>query len=437
MSMLLPAMKVQSQPDYPVAAAVKELRVAEYFIDNDPGHGHGVSISLPAGVNVADLSIPIDLTGLREGIHRLYVRSKDESGSWSLTSSFIFNNITVPVYPETGSVSPVVAAEYFLDSDPGPGNGIPVSLPETADLQNWPVIINLASANRGIHQLYIRTRNAAGQWSLNNVFYFDNSQLAPYPSAGPVSPLSDLEYYIDNDPGYGNGTPVSVTPGTDIQDISFQVPLNSLMQGVHTIHVRSRSNPWSLNAYVTFNYGTPLPLTWLYVRGEMRTEGARIDWATASESRTDSFYIEHSTDGRAFRAVGSLPAAGNSQQTRYYQFIHSQPDPGMNYYRIRQTDEDDRFTYSHVISLMHLSSLKKASIAPNPVRDMLYVALPDGKRATQLEIYDRRGTLLLRKQEAGSSTLLRVPAEQLSSGWYVLKVLYDGGGLESLKFVKE
>jgi len=434
---LLMVLFAAAQPGYPVSGTKPVLQQAEYFFDDDPGLGNGRSISLPALTDVASLTVPVDLTGLRDGVHRLYVRSKDEAGHWSLTSTFVFSNISVKEYPVAETAAPITEMEYFLDSDPGFGNGIPVTLPVTRDLSAHPVVINLAEAVPGIHQLYVRTRDEAGRWSLTGIFYFDNTQMTSYPSAGPLQPLSDIEYYIDTDPGYGNGTPVSFTSGTDVANISFQVPLTVVSPGPHVLHLRSRGNPWSLDAWMPFNYGTPLPLTWLYVRGEMKTEGAKIDWATATESRTDSFFIEHSTDGRAFRAVGKMPAAGNSQQTSYYQFTHTQPQPGMNYYRIRQTDDDNRFTYSDVISLMNLSGLKAAGIAPNPVKNTLYVAIPQGKRVAHLELYNAAGFLLLRKQESTDNSLVRIPVDQFGAGIYVLKIFYDGGGLESLKFVKE
>lgn len=434
---LLVMLYAAAQPSYPVAGTRPVLQQTEYFFDTDPGPGNGRRVILPALTDVASLTVPVDLTGLREGVHRLYIRSKDEAGQWSLTSTFVFSNISVKDYPVATAATPIVQMEYFLDRDPGFGNGIPVTLPSATDITAHPVIINLADAGAGIHQLYVRTSNEAGQWSLTGIFYFDNTQMSSYPSAGPLQPLSDIEYYIDNDPGYGNGTLVNFAPGTEAVNISFQVPLAAITQGPHVIHLRSRSNPWSLNAWMPFNYGTPLPLTWLYVRGEMKTGGAKIDWATASESRTDSFFIEHSTDGLAFRAVGKLPAAGNSQQTSYYQFTHTQPGPGMNYYRIRQTDNDNRFTYSNVISLMNLSGLKAASIAPNPVKNTMYVAIPPDKRVAHVEVYNAAGLLLLRKQEPTGSSLVRIPVDQFAGGVYILKILYDGGGLESLKFVKE
>jgi len=137
----------------------------------------------------------------------------------------------------------IVAAEYFLGTDPGPGNG--VSLTVNADNS---IIINSALAtadlNVGYNSMAIRTKSAEGIWSntVKRNFYVEVSSV----NGGLIfHEIVAAEYFIDTDPGPGNGTPIDITQGVEVEfeDIA---PLN-LTNGFHKLSVRvlSTSGLWS------------------------------------------------------------------------------------------------------------------------------------------------------------------------------------------------
>ncbi len=68
------------------------------------------------------------------------------------------------------------------------------------------------------------------------------------------APLQRVEYYIDNDPGFGKGTAVTLNGGTDLSNISVNINPANLSQGLHTFTVRARdtSGNWSLNSKWVF-----------------------------------------------------------------------------------------------------------------------------------------------------------------------------------------
>ena len=51
--------------------------------------------------------------------------------------------------------------------------------------------------------------------------------------------ITQVEYYIDTDPGFGNGTSVSISAGTDI-DLSFTADLSSVSYGFPVLYVRAK-----------------------------------------------------------------------------------------------------------------------------------------------------------------------------------------------------
>ncbi len=78
------------------------------------------------------------------------------------------------------------------------------------------------------------------------------------------SEVNALEYYIDEDPGVGNATSVTITPGTEL-DINFTVPISGLglSPGFHLMGVRTQdaTGNWSFHEKRTFyiqeNAGAP------------------------------------------------------------------------------------------------------------------------------------------------------------------------------------
>ncbi len=109
-----------------------------------------------------------------------------------------------------------------------------------------------------------------------------------------------------------------------------------------------------------------LPVRWLNFSARENKSGVRLDWSTASEQHTAEFIVQHSVNGLDFSDVGSVVAAGNSDVVSRYQFLHSSPAAGINYYRLLQADIDGRSTYSEVKTIK-LSFNDEFVLLNNPV----------------------------------------------------------------------
>ncbi len=211
-------------------AQAQNITRVEYAIDTDPGYGLATPVSITPGSNLA-ITTTLDFTGLTEGIHILYLRAMDDSSRWgnTIVKPFIVDNIS-PVN--------VIMAEYFIDSDPGIGNGIAVSIPpSTSIVHSFP--IDVTGISPGIHIIYLRLKDEAGQWSLTNskVFFIEGSSMGD---------VSQIEYFFDTDPGFGNGIAVNPTPGQQISEI-FNISTTSLTGGTHRVYIRTKdvNGTWS------------------------------------------------------------------------------------------------------------------------------------------------------------------------------------------------
>lgn len=98
---------------------------------------------------------------------------------------------------------------------------------------------------------------------------------------------------------------------------------------------------------------THLPVELIYFSASpLESKKVQVKWITASETNSDYFSIEKSTDGKLFTEAGKRNGAGNSSVTINYFFIDEQGTPcATTYYRLRQVDFDGTDHYSKTIAV--------------------------------------------------------------------------------------
>jgi hypothetical protein len=148
----------------PTPAIVK----AEFFVNNDPGYGLATNITIPTGqTTLNNISFNVPTSSLTGGTDYLFVRVKDEKGKWSLVHTQQLDNIVTPQSPQ------ILEAEYFVDVDPGFGNGTNITIPNNLTiLEDINFSLNTSSLSIGNHLLYIRTRDEKNRWSIVNITPF-------------------------------------------------------------------------------------------------------------------------------------------------------------------------------------------------------------------------------------------------------------------------
>ncbi len=110
-----------------------------------------------------------------------------------------------------------------------------------------------------------------------------------------------------------------------------------------------------------------LPVEWHSFTAVRQGKKVRLHWATDREINTAAYEIQHSTDGVNWFTIGTTPASGNSSTLTQYEFLHQFPSPGLNFYRIRQTDMDGRYSHSEVRSVWLEKAVPGIIVTGNPV----------------------------------------------------------------------
>lgn len=175
--------------------------------------------------------------------------------------------------------------------------------------------------------------------------------------------------------------------------------------------------------------GVIFPVEW--VAFEAAREGSKValNWKTAREINNDFFTVERSTNGLRFEPMMEVDAAGG-EYVQTYQVYDQAPARGINYYRVKQTDLDGNFSYSHTVEVMVENTA--VSVYPNPLQpgQTLTVALELQQRDhVQLELLNSIGQVVARQ----SASLGRgqhehaMELEQLGQGYYFLRVSSRNG----------
>lgn len=187
---------------------------------------------------------------------------------------------------------------------------------------------------------------------------------------------------------------------------------------------------------VTTNSVLPLELTTF--QAQTRTNQVELTWETTSEFNFSHFEVEHSSNGIDFNIIASIHAKGAINRTAQYRAKHASPAYGVNYYRLRQVDEDRSFTYS---TIKAVSFFRSASIiaAPNPTHNQVRITgLDSGTERGQIAAYDHTGRMIYQGQmdfENGSVGLNLEALAVQSPGTYFLRVT-DRQGVHNLTILK-
>lgn len=182
---------------------------------------------------------------------------------------------------------------------------------------------------------------------------------------------------------------------------------------------------------VTVDISCPLPVSWLAFTVTREGSTAQLDWATANEQNNKGFGIERSTNGMHWTEIGflkSLAPFGNSSSRLDYRFIDEKPLQGFNYYRIRQTDNDNQYRYS-VIRQVEFDPAGGINVYPNPTRDNITI---NGLKGNEdIHLYSATGKLLKAFRADSHSAVLSL--ESFNGSIFQLVITDAKGGIQVKK----
>lgn len=238
---------------------------------------------------------------------------------------------------------------------------------------------------------------------------------------------------------YGNSGKATVkkydgSDWVDVGNVGFSTGLayyTSIALGANKLYVayRDSGNGFAALAKQYTLPLNPLPVNLNSFTGLTKSFGNVLSFSTFNESNNKGFEIERKGNEGDFKKIGFVQAGTEYSHQQNYSFTDKAPLKGNNYYRLKQLDNDGKFTYTS--SILHLKNsflINKLITYPNPVKEQLTLSGIIGTNS--IKIYNNLGKIV--KYIPVVSTTMIIDISNFSNGIYHLS-----NGLQKGTFVKE
>lgn len=188
---------------------------------------------------------------------------------------------------------------------------------------------------------------------------------------------------------------------------------------------------------------TPLPIEMMSFEATDLGGYNELTWKTASEANCDRFEIERSQSGVNFEVIGSQVGGGTVLSESNYRFVDYEPNPEMNYYRLKQYDFNGAYSYSDLVAISQkeTTELTVVNASPNPTKNILNLQiLSPFKTQVTISILSLNGTELSKFEDSvvkGGNTIA-IDASDFPVGMYLMMISNPiTGAQETIRFVKK
>ena len=201
-------------------------------------------------------------------------------------------------------------------------------------------------------------------------------------------------------------------------------------------YTRTRNGITDFSPYAIYSSAALLPVELVDFSGKLKEDMVILDWQTASEKDNKQFIVEHSPDGRDFKAIGVVAGAGTTNLAQAYNFNHYNPINGFNYYRLKQEDYSGDTNYSPIVVVAIKKRQTTLNVFPTLANDHVNCNFEDWTGPAQIEIVNITGKsmLLLDLEWYGSDQSIDIST--LSPGKYWLNLKTGAGEAHTVQFIK-
>ena len=265
---------------------------------------------------------------------------------------------------------------------------------------------------------------AAGSSSPTVKLYWENGSVSA--SAGSaISSIATADLHVAELIGGTSGTWTDLGVGAITGTTGTGTITNSTAP---TFSSTTTAMPLTFSAPNLIN---PLPIELLTFNGTSVLLGNQIDWSTATETNNNYFDLERSSNGSEFTKITTVNGAGNSVAVRNYQYLDKNPMNGMNYYRLKQVDNNGGYDYSAIIVIDNANDdTASVEVYPNPSND--FVNIVSSENIVSYTVYNSIGEIVY----TNASDQQRIQFNPISKGIYVINAISKQGKTITTRFVK-
>ena len=178
--------------------------------------------------------------------------------------------------------------------------------------------------------------------------------------------------------------------------------------------------------------GGVLPVEFAGVTARADGRDAVLSWTTASETNNAGFRVQQKTE-RGFEAVAFVEGQGTTSGETTYRHRVADLSFGEHVFRLAQVDTDGTTSFSGEVpvDIQMEEAYDVSQVAPMPIsgQGRIDVAVNESQTVT-VEVFDMLGRQMMTLHDGemrGQQTrTLSIPADQLSSGHYFVRVRGEG-----------
>ncbi|GAB2816784.1 hypothetical protein GCM10027043_16770 [Ferruginibacter profundus] len=235
--------------------------------------------------------------------------------------------------------------------------------------------------------------------SINGVLYTTLAAIqAAYPSGIPTNASGVPTVPVTVDPIDGVTTVI----------ILFNVTDNA---GVTSASVSSVNIP----------FGSALPVTLISFTANPKENDVVLNWVVAIEINVVAYEIEYSTNGIDYTRVSTIPATGSGN----YIFLHTSPNQGLKYYRLRIIDNNGSKSYSQSIKVNAVLTAGEIKVYPVPAKTSINITVPKAmiNQSAAIMLFNMDGKMIYRKITSALNQTEVIDVSKLPAGNYIIQVV--------------
>ena len=217
-----------------------------------------------------------------------------------------------------------------------------------------------------------------------------------------ISPTLPTGLSFNATTGTISGTPTVVTPATNYTITATNTTgSNSVVISIATV--------------------LPVPVVLNKFNVEKSNKNVLVKWSTASEVNSKNFDVQRSIDGKEFSTIGIVEAKGVASE---YNFTDEKSFIGINYYRLKQFDNDGKYNYSETKFVKFDGDGKLSFVMyPNPTKEKVNVYVNAFSGKGEIIVTDLLGKQI--KQQVLVVGNNSIEIKKLTKGIYFVNIVTD------------
>lgn len=243
-----------------------------------------------------------------------------------------------------------------------------------------------------------------------------------------LSGLKQQDYLFEFNPSNMNHPGLRARLLDAFQGTDTPVALDSVSHFSFTVDANPASAD-SARLMIVFNYGSPLPLSFINVAASEQNSQVNVTWKVANQLQIHHYEVEKSPDGNYFSKAGEVAAQISTTSHDFdYSWTDISPAKADNYYRIRSVGNNGEIRYSQVVSIKISKLTAAIRISPNPMINHRIGIQFSGadKGIYQIRLINAAGQVLYRHSVShtggSASQELALPAS-LPAGYYTIELI--------------